>query len=73
MHVHGPGSDDLKEEERPVSGPLRTALHGVKHPAHLAQTEREDPALGSRANTFSFIKTNANKKKINREGEGTQV
>lgn len=44
VHVHGPGSDGLQEEQRPVRGPLGAPLHRVKHSSHLAQrkTRREN-------------------------------
>lgn len=44
VHVNGPGSNDLKEEEGPVCCPLGAPLHGVKHASHLAQGKHNQRA-----------------------------
>lgn len=37
VHVNGPRSDDLQEEQCPVRGPLGAPLHRLKHSPHLAR------------------------------------
>lgn len=39
LHVDCSAADDVEEKHRPLGGLLCAALHRVKHPAHLNQTE----------------------------------